>query len=48
MNKEEKAMNENNNPNIVENPEPDWSLPMFWEDITYLIMKIFEFFKSLF
>ena len=39
---------ENKNPNIVDNPEPDWSLPMFWEDITYLIMKIFEFFKSLF
>lgn len=38
----------NENTNIVDNPEPDWSLPMFWEDITYLIMKIFEFFKSLF
>lgn len=40
-------MNEENK-NVIENPEPDWSLPMFWEDITYLIMKIFEFIKSLF
>ena len=40
-------MNEENK-NVVENPEPEWSLPMFWEDITYLLMKIFEFFKSLF
>ena len=39
---------ENKNNGIVENPEPDWSLPMFWEDITFLIMKIFEFIKSLF
>jgi hypothetical protein len=34
--------------NIVENPEPDWSLMMFWEDITALIAKIFEFIKGLF
>lgn len=33
---------------IVENPEPDWSLLMFWEDITDLIQKIFSFIKSLF
>ncbi len=39
---------ENKNNGIVENPEPDWSLPMFWEDITFLIMRIFEFIKSLF
>ena len=39
---------ENKNNGIVENPEPDWSLPMFWEDITFLIMSIFEFIKSLF
>ena len=36
------------NKNIVENPEPDWSLMMFWEDITYLLKKIAELFKSLF
>ncbi len=41
-------MNEENKNNVIDNPEPDWSLPMFWEDITYLIMKIFEFIKSLF
>jgi hypothetical protein len=40
-------MNEENK-NIVDNPEPDWSLPMFWEDITFIIMRIFEFIKSLF
>lgn len=33
---------------IVENPEPDWSLLMFWEDITALIQKLFELIKSLF
>ena len=33
---------------IVENPEPDWSLMMFWEDITALIAKLFELIKGLF
>lgn len=33
---------------VVENPEPDWSLLMFWEDITDLIQKIFDFIKSIF
>ena len=36
---------------IVENPEPDWSLGMFWEDITFILKKIGEvieaFIKSL-
>lgn len=32
----------------IENPMPDWSLMMFWEDITYIIAKIFEAIKSLF
>ncbi|MBQ3136343.1 MAG: hypothetical protein IJB74_02565 [Clostridia bacterium] len=40
-------MNENKR-EIVENPEPDWSFPMFWEDITFILQKIFEFIKSLF
>lgn len=40
-------MNEENK-NIVDNPEPDWSLPMFWEDITFILMRIFELIKSLF
>ena len=33
---------------IIENPEPEWSLLMFWEDITDLIQKLFSFIKSLF
>ena len=37
-----------NRKDIVENPEPDWSLPMVWEDITFILMRIFEFIKSLF
>ena len=40
-------MNENNSI-IVENPVPDWSLPMFWEDITFILMRIFELIKSIF
>ena len=32
-------------------PEPDWSFPMFWEDITFILKKIGEvieaFIKSL-
>lgn len=28
--------------------EPDWSLMMFWEDITDLIQKLFTLIKSLF
>ena len=40
-------MNENKR-EIVENPEPEWGLMMFWEDITALIQKIVELFASLF
>ena len=39
---------ENKNPEIIDNPEPNWSLPMFWEDITLILMRIFELIKSLF
>ncbi len=38
----------NENTKIVENPEPDWSLPMFWEDITFIIQRILDFIKSFF
>ena len=38
---------ENKNPEIID-PEPNWSLPMFWEDITLILMRIFELIKSLF
>lgn len=30
------------------NPMPDWSLMMFWEDITDLIAKLFDLIKGLF
>lgn len=33
---------------VVDNPMPDWSLMMFWEDITALIQKIFDMIKELF
>ena len=39
---------ENKNPNVVDNPEPNWSLPMFWEDLTFILKRIFDFIKSLF
>lgn len=35
-------MNENTNNNVTPNPEPDWSLGMFWEDITHILKKIGE------
>ncbi len=28
--------------------EPDWSLLMFWEDITAILAKLFDLFKSFF
>lgn len=34
-------MNENTK-EVVENTEPDWSLGMFWEDITYILKRIGE------
>lgn len=34
--------------NVIVNPEPEWSLLMFWEDITSIIQKIVIFIKSLF
>ncbi len=39
-------MNENKR-EIVENPEPDWSLGMFWEDITYILQKIGEIIEAI-
>lgn len=41
-------MNENTTREIVENPEPDWSLMMFWEDITAVIQKLAELIASFF
>ena len=34
-------MNENTS-KAVENAEPDWSIGMFWEDITHILKKIGE------
>lgn len=39
-------MNENTS-KVVENEEPDWSLGMFWEDITYILKKIGELIEGL-
>ena len=39
-------MNENKR-EIVENPEPDWSLGMFWEDITAIMKKIGEIIEAI-
>ncbi len=39
---------ENNKREVVDNPMPDWSLMMFWEDITALIQKIFDMIKEIF
>ena len=40
--------NEINNEEIIVNPEPDWSLLMFWEDITFFFQRLFELIKSIF
>lgn len=32
----------------VDNPMPEWSLMMFWEDITAIIQKIFDMFREMF
>lgn len=40
-------MNENANKNVVENPEPDWSLGMFWEDLTYILKRIGDLIEEL-
>ncbi len=29
-------------------PEPDWGILMFWEDLSYILTLIADFFKSLF
>ncbi len=39
-------MNENTR-EIVENPEPDWSVMMFWEDFTAIFQKIGELIESI-
>ena len=39
-------MNENKR-EVIENPEPDWSLGMFWEDITFILKKIGEVIEAI-
>ena len=34
--------------NKNENPMPEWSLMMFWEDITAIVQSILEFIRDLF
>ena len=48
--KEEMNMPENTKATreIVDNPEPDWSIAMFWEDITAILLKLVELIKSFF
>ena len=41
-------MNEENNKEIYEVPEPDWGILMFWEDLTYFFTLVADFFKKLF
>ncbi len=40
-------MNDNINKDLVENPEPEWSLEMFMPDLAALFDKILEIFKSI-
>ncbi|MGN0448660.1 MAG: hypothetical protein ACI4GC_08960 [Acutalibacteraceae bacterium] len=35
-----------NDVNAIE--EPDWGILMFWEDLTYILTLIADFFKGLF
>lgn len=37
-----------NEKEVIDNPMPDWSLMMFWEDITAIVQKIFDLIKELF
>lgn len=48
--KEENTMIENRavlEEEEIEVAEPDWSITMFWEDITSIFLKIIEFFSSI-
>ena len=45
--KEENTMNENKD-DIYVVPEPEWSIPMFWEDLTAIIAKLIDLIRSLF
>lgn len=33
---------------VLPNPEPDWSLTMFWEDITAVFLKLIDVIRSIF
>lgn len=36
------------NGNVIDVQEPDWGILMFWEDITYLIQRLWSLIKGLF
>ena len=36
------------NGNIIDVKEPEWSLLMFWEDLTYFFQMLAKLIKSLF
>ncbi len=40
-------MNDNINKDLVENPEPEWSLEMFMPDFAALFDKLLEILKSI-
>lgn len=41
-------MNNEVNTPVNDNPMPEWSLMMFWEDITAIIAKLIDLIKGLF
>lgn len=43
-----KMAKETTNEDIYEIPEPDWGVLMFWEDLTYILTLVADFFKKLF
>ena len=36
-----------NEKEVIDNPMPDWSLMMFWEDITAFFQKLGEIIESI-
>lgn len=46
--KEENIMDKNTKNEEYIVPEPDWSIAMFWEDITSIVARLIELILSLF
>lgn len=36
------------NGNVIDVQEPEWSVLMFWEDLTFMLQRFWELIKSLF